>query len=173
MYKNQKILVCAPSNAAVNEILVRLLANEQVKDQVYRLYSASAVNNNSGPFEGYSCNVKYGSMYKPSKTELEPFRIILTTLIKSAYFYNHLAVGKGYFSYVFIDESGYACECDALIPVAGILSHKPKDKRHLGHIDGQLVLAGDPKQLGPIIQSPIAKYFGLGIFKRHSLKKAT
>ena len=35
---------------------------------------------------------------------------------------------------------------------------------HLGILDhnhGQLILAGDPKQLGPVLRSPIALKFGL------------
>jgi helicase MOV-10 len=62
----------------------------------------------------------------------------------------------GHFSHVFIDESGQAIEPEALIAVAGILTVDP------GLDCGQLVLAGDPQQLGPILRSPIAQQYGLG-----------
>ena len=38
------------------------------------------------------------------------------------------------------------------------------NKFHIGILDhnhGQLILAGDPKQLGPVLRSPIALKFGL------------
>lgn len=60
---------------------------------------------------------------------------------------------------MFIDESGYATEPETLIPVAGILT----TKAHKGHFCGQLVLAGDPKQLGPRIHSNFVKFCGLGM----------
>lgn len=62
----------------------------------------------------------------------------------------------GHFTHVFIDESGQAIEPEALIAVAGILTIDP------GIHCGQLVLAGDPQQLGPILRSPIAQEYGLG-----------
>lgn len=60
-----------------------------------------------------------------------------------------------YFDYVFVDESGQATETETLIPVSGLLKHSTESK-------GQLILVGDPKQLGPIIHSPIAKEYGFG-----------
>lgn len=64
----------------------------------------------------------------------------------------------GHFSYVFIEESGCAIEAHSLVPIAGILS----STSHKGSLKGQLVLAGDPKQLGPVVQSNFAKEYGFG-----------
>ena len=59
-------------------------------------------------------------------------------------------LAPGFFTDVFIDEAGFATETATLVPIAGIL-----------HIRGggrqQVVLAGDPKQLGPVVHSPIAE----------------
>lgn len=67
-------------------------------------------------------------------------------------------IPAGHFSHLFIDESGHAVEPEALIPVAGLFtSDKEKCK-----LLGQLVLAGDPKQLGPLLRSPVAIALGLG-----------
>lgn len=63
-----------------------------------------------------------------------------------------------HFSYVFIDESGHATEAHSLVPIAGILSAAS----HKRSLKGQLVLAGDPKQLGPVVQSNFAKEYGFG-----------
>ena len=62
-----------------------------------------------------------------------------------------------HFTHIFIDEAGHACEPETLIPL-GLLSFGMKD-------GGQLVLAGDPKQLGAIIRSEIATAHGLGMLK--------
>lgn len=62
------------------------------------------------------------------------------------------------FGYVFIDESGHSTESETLIAIAGILSNS----NTIGQINGQIVLAGDPKQLGPIVHSPLARNYGLG-----------
>lgn len=50
---------------------------------------------------------------------------------------------------MFIDEAGQGMEPECLVPIVGLLATQPG--KH-----GQLVLAGDPKQLGPILRSPIA-----------------
>jgi superfamily I DNA and/or RNA helicase len=48
----------------------------------------------------------------------------------------------GHFSTVFVDEAGHGWEPEVLAAFAGLLSEA-----------GQLVLAGDPQQLGPIVRS--------------------
>ena len=63
------------------------------------------------------------------------------------------------FSYVFIDEAGQATEPDSMIPF-GLLS---SNYGYVGKLCGQVVLAGDPKQLGPVVLSKISKPL-LGIF---------
>jgi superfamily I DNA and/or RNA helicase len=50
------------------------------------------------------------------------------------------------------DEAGHAEEPLALAAVAGLAGHNTK-----------LVLAGDPRQLGPVILSPLARYGGLDV----------
>ena len=54
---------------------------------------------------------------------------------------------------MFIDEAGHAVEPEALVALSGIIGSKPL---------GQVVIAGDPKQLGPILRSPLAIKYGLG-----------
>ena len=62
---------------------------------------------------------------------------------------------RNHFTHIFIDEAGHATEPECIIPVADLLD--PDNPR-----GGQLVLAGDPKQLGPILRSPITQKYGLG-----------
>lgn len=64
---------------------------------------------------------------------------------------------KGHFTHVFIDEAGHATEPETVIPLANLLDIDMAN-------GGQLVLAGDPKQLGPVIRSSKASLGGLGGF---------
>ena len=59
---------------------------------------------------------------------------------------------SGHFTHIFIDEAGHAVEPETLIAISGIMEAN----------SGQVVLAGDPKQLGPILRSPFAIKYGLG-----------
>lgn len=56
----------------------------------------------------------------------------------------------GYFTHLFIDECGSATEISTLVPIACA----PR---------AQIILSGDPKQLGPVLISKHASGFGLGI----------
>ena len=54
------------------------------------------------------------------------------------------------FTHAFLDEAGHMMEPEAMIPI-GLTSSS----------GGQIVMAGDPKQLGPVLQSQLAKCYGL------------
>lgn len=62
-----------------------------------------------------------------------------------------------HFTHIFIDECGQAKEPEALVPLAGILGTAMKYRP-----GGQVILAGDPLQLGSVCHSNIAEKFGLG-----------
>ena len=71
------------------------------------------------------------------------------------FWYSRLASANfppGHFSHIFIDEAGHAVETETMIAISGIMEVN----------SGQIVLAGDPKQLGPILRSPYAIKYGLG-----------
>lgn len=62
-----------------------------------------------------------------------------------------IPIPAGHFTHFFVDEAGHAVEPECLIPVAGLLDPSK----------GHLVMAGDPKQLGPILRSKAAIDHGL------------
>ena len=77
---------------------------------------------------------------------------------------NRLATAKDFpydhFTHVFIDEAGHAVEPEAIISLSNLLN--PNNPG-----GGQVVLAGDPKQLGPILRSPLALEHGLGRYLKY------
>lgn len=64
-----------------------------------------------------------------------------------------------HFTHIFIDEAGHATEPETVIPFILLLD---PNKRH----GGQVVLAGDPEQLGAMLRSPLAKKYGYGKLKK-------
>uniref|UniRef100_A0A1B6CXC3 RNA helicase n=1 Tax=Clastoptera arizonana TaxID=38151 RepID=A0A1B6CXC3_9HEMI len=152
--KIDKQLVCSPTNSTADLLTVRILAAiPSVK--IFRLYALSTDINKKHPdLPDKYCNIDRKEFYIPGSKELKEYDIIITTLVTAG----RLTVLKpGWFSYLYIDECGQALEPEALIPVAGLLVCKKTP----GQVYGQLILAGDPKQLGPIIQSPLSKSYGL------------
>lgn len=94
-----------------------------------------------------------------------------------------------HFTHIFIDEAGHCMEPESLVAIAGEglrvgcrcttlhglgrSHHLPFSPYHpcllglmevkeTGNPGGQLVLAGDPRQLGPVLRSPLTQKYGLG-----------
>ncbi|XP_068603628.1 putative helicase mov-10-B.2 [Brachionichthys hirsutus] len=154
-----RILACAPSNSAADLLCDKILDHVD-EHNVFRMYACSR-SPNDVPNRLKACSNLFGDCYVyPSKENLMQKRIIVTTLITAG----RLVTGgipEGHFTHIFVDEAGHAVETECLVPLAGLL-----------HPDsGQLVLAGDPQQLGPILRSPFALKYGLGISLLERLMK--
>ncbi|XP_049608484.1 putative helicase mov-10-B.1 [Syngnathus scovelli] len=155
LYKVQKechILACASSNSAADLLCTRILQGHGNKSTVYRMY-ASSRDPQSVPHDLKACSNLVGDSYVfPSKEKLMQYRILVSTLFTAG----RLVTGNlplGHFTHIFVDEAGHATESECLIPLAGLLDPE----------SGQLVLAGDHKQLGPIVASPAAFRHGMDV----------
>ncbi|KAJ8399528.1 hypothetical protein AAFF_G00409390 [Aldrovandia affinis] len=147
------ILACAPSNSASDLLCERVLEHVG-HHHLYRLY-ASSREPRTVPISLLNCcnwDERQDGFVFPSKETLMCCKIIVTTVVTAG----RLVTGglpAGHFTHIFIDEAGHAVEPECIIGMAGLLHAET----------GQLVLAGDPKQLGPILRSPLAMQYGLGL----------
>ncbi|KAM6425236.1 RNA helicase Mov10l1 [Rhynochetos jubatus] len=143
---DSRILVCAPSNAATDLICLRLHQSSLLKPGAMVRVNASIrstehIDEMVKPYCEDGDDVQKASW----------FRIVITTCSSAGLFYQ-TAIRLGHFTHVILDEAGQASEPETLIPLALISEAK-----------GQIVLVGDPKQLGPVIKSKITLTFGLNI----------
>uniref|UniRef100_A0A8C1G458 RNA helicase n=1 Tax=Cyprinus carpio TaxID=7962 RepID=A0A8C1G458_CYPCA len=138
------ILACAPSNSACDLLCERLLGYVDA----HRLYRLCAPSRDPCTLpqkllKHSNWNKDHNSFQLPSRDDL----------MKRTYFVLVSGgVPNGHFTHIFIDEAGQAVESECIIGIAGLLDP----------VKGQLVLAGDPQQLGPILRSPLAQLHGLG-----------
>jgi len=79
------------------------------------------------------------------------YRVIICTCSTAGQLYS-LGLRAGHITHAFVDEAGQATEPECLVAV-GLAAGD----------DGQVVLAGDPFQLGPVLQSRVASSYGLEI----------
>ncbi|XP_030585585.1 putative helicase mov-10-B.1 [Archocentrus centrarchus] len=148
-----RILACAPSNSACDLLCERLQVNID-SHQVYRVY-ASSRDPNSVPKGLLKCcnwDEKQDSFVFPEKEVMMKYKVIVATMVTAGRLVS-VGIPVGHFSHVFVDEGGQAVEPECVIAIAGLLSAEK----------GQLVLAGDPKQLGPILRSPLSLEHELGL----------
>ncbi|XP_070803218.1 RNA helicase Mov10l1 [Pituophis catenifer annectens] len=143
---SSRILVCAPSNSATDLICVRLHDSKLLRPGV--MVRVNAINRNE---ENLNEVIKYYCKAGEDLHEASRFRIIIVTCSSAGMFYQ-IGVRFGHFTHVFVDEAGQANEPETLIPL-GLISE----------VTGQIILSGDPMQLGPIIKSKIAMLYGLNI----------
>ncbi|KAK0183174.1 hypothetical protein PV327_001241 [Microctonus hyperodae] len=150
---SNRVLICTPSNAAADEIAIRLFEKKVDKNIMYRMYGASMninnVNKNIRPFSNFSGSQ---SIFVSKNVFLRK-KIVITTLSSCVRLYKY-KLRENHFAYLFCDEAGQATETETLIPLvllSGAFAY------NLSQISAQIVLAGDPKQLGPVILSRLAE----------------
>uniref|UniRef100_A0A8D3CYH4 RNA helicase n=1 Tax=Scophthalmus maximus TaxID=52904 RepID=A0A8D3CYH4_SCOMX len=159
-----RILACAPSNSAADLLCKKIL--DHVDDfKVFRMYASSRdpkmVPEELKRYTFDACSNLVGDCYLyPPKEKLMEYRVVVTTLLTAGRLVSG-GVPTGHYTHVFVDEAGHAVETECLVPLAGLL-----------HVQtGQVVLAGDPEQLGPIIRSPFCQKYGLGVSLLQRLMK--
>lgn len=148
--KQSRILVCAPSNSAADRI-AELLHDSGLlmTSDMIRIVSFQKRSAVPEIIEQY-CSKECDDLRKL----LRLGRIIVMTCTMSGCLHAH-GLKAGHFTHIFVDEAGQATEPQSLIPVgfAG--------GRH--NTECQIVLAGDPFQLGAVLCTGIAENYGLGI----------
>ncbi|KAA8536513.1 hypothetical protein F0562_028990 [Nyssa sinensis] len=170
-----RVLVCAPSNSALDEIVLRVL-NTGIRDENDRAYHPKIVRIGLKPHHSvqsvsidYLVEQKLAGMetqnidkQKQGRAERDVDIIRASLLDEAAIVFSTLSFSgsalfnksnRGY-DVVIIDEAAQAIEPATLIPLANGCK--------------QVFLVGDPVQLPATVISPIAEKFGYGmsLFKR-------
>ncbi|KAJ6469382.1 P-loop containing nucleoside triphosphate hydrolase protein [Mycena sanguinolenta] len=156
-----RILACAPSNSAADLIASRLMS--LTTDELFRFYAPSR-NREQVPLElrdyTHEKADERGSSQRdnehaekrhfsvPPLSRMMRFRVVVLTCV-SASVVSGIGMPRGHFTHIFCDEAGQATEAEAMIAIKTMADSKTN-----------VVLSGDPKQLGPIIRSAIARELG-------------
>ncbi|RHY04364.1 hypothetical protein DYB25_003123 [Aphanomyces astaci] len=148
------ILVCAPSNAAADNVVARLATQVSADNTMRRVMAFSRRVQDTPasvlPFTTITCDGESTSFVQPSLDELNTTSVLVTTIATGAKLFNW-GVQRGFFDLIVFDEAAQATE-PAVVAVVGPLATR----------DTVVVLAGDPKQLGPVVKSTYGVRFGLG-----------
>jgi len=150
---NIRMLVCAPSNSAADLIASRLIDCLGV-GELFRMYAPSRDEKQVPDLlRAYSYYRDDGSSRPcfsvPPMATMKNYRVIVSTLISASIAFG-IGMPRGHFSHIFIDEAGQATEPEAFVSIKTLADPKTN-----------IVLSGDPKQLGPIIRSGISTHLGL------------
>ena len=147
--EHARILVCAPSNSAADLLALRL--SVEGRGTVLRLNALSrkfdSLPELLRPFSIYNDHRVFAM--PASAEDLMAYRIVVSTCITGGVPAS-LGVDRGFYTHIFIDEAGQAKEPEVMIPIKGLASNETN-----------IILAGDPKQLGPIVRSRVANVLGL------------
>ncbi|KAH8402341.1 hypothetical protein KR009_011436 [Drosophila setifemur] len=162
------ILVLAGSNTACDELALRLLraiaeAPESQPRPLTRIFAASCdrrIDNIDDLLLEYS-NM-YAVHFYPAVQAVHQYRIVVCTLSLAGKLSTGGFAKGNVFSHVFVDEAAASTEAEALMGITCTISPTTN-----------LILSGDHKQLGPVLQSQRANEWGLALslFERLLLRK--
>lgn len=164
-----RILIAAPSNSAANLITERLIDSKILQEgQFLRVVGHNAVERHQIPDElkPYCGTIDIGlpakedadgyvpisqdntNIVRYNSTQIQMKRILIGTC-NSLGSIIQLKMPSKHFSHVIVDESGQCIEPEVMVPICCVKEN------------GQIILAGDPMQLGPIVMSKYAENRGL------------
>ncbi|KDQ06712.1 hypothetical protein BOTBODRAFT_39425 [Botryobasidium botryosum FD-172 SS1] len=151
-----RVLACAPSNSAADILAQRLIEFGKFdKTKLFRLIAPSRMRKHVPedliPFTCIDTTKGNGNgvFSVPSVAHVTNFRVVISTCV-TACVLSGIRVPRGNYSHIFVDEAGQAMEPEVLVAIKTMV-----DKRT------NLVLSGDPRQLGPVIQSRVSRMLRL------------
>ncbi|KAL3852404.1 hypothetical protein ACJMK2_016055 [Sinanodonta woodiana] len=143
---SSRIIACTPSNSAADLLTERLLQSGMVKkSDLVRLNAIQRSNENIPDILKPYCSTG------EAMDITSHYKILVCTCVTAGALFSH-GIRAGHFSHVFIDEAGQSTEPECMISASLV-----------AHTDGQIVLAGDPFQLGPVLRSSYALTYGLNL----------
>jgi helicase MOV-10 len=143
-----KILACAPSNSAADIIAESLL--DLGPSQLFRLNSFSREYKHlPKSLQDFSLVNTNKIFAMPEVAILKSYRVVVSTCITAGAAYG-LGIPPGHFTHIFVDEAGQAAEPEAAIPLNTLAGRFTN-----------IIVAGDNRQLGPILHSPVARDLGM------------
>ncbi|CAM8923535.1 unnamed protein product [Rhodiola kirilowii] len=151
--KDTRVLICAASNSAADHILEKLVGSNAVQveeNEIFRLNAASRAYDDVTSNILRFCNAEDSIFKCPHYSVLRLYRVVISTYSSASYIHAE-GIKRGHFSHIFLDEAGQASEPEAMVPISSLCNENTV-----------VVLAGDPMQLGPVVYSRDAEFFGLG-----------
>lgn len=144
---NSRILVVTPSNSAADLIVERIHHSGQVQIGDMARFNAFQRAPEVIPelVKPYSFANEDHFLAKVVR-----HRIVVATCSTAGTLYK-LGLAEGHFTHCFIDEAGETTEPESMNAI-GLLASSSQS---------QIILAGDPQQLGPVLLSAEAKIYGL------------
>lgn len=169
-----RILICTQSNSAANLILAKLVETRKfTRDEMIRVvgmqaytkesvaadllqYCGTFHNPHPNPMDALKEVNNNGIRVDLELPELCGFKVVMVTCGSVGRFLD-MKLSTTHFTHLLLDEAGQCHETEALMAIA-----------HLAGPDSQLILAGDDKQLGPVVQRPELKRAGfeVSLFER-------
>jgi helicase MOV-10 len=147
---NARIFACAPSNSAADVLTIRLLQHDP-SVRLFRFLAPSRIRSKV-PTEVLPHTLLKNDVFAvPSADYILPFGVVVATCGSASFAYN-IGTPPGYFSHIFVDEAGQGSEPEVMVPI-----------KSMGDSKTRIILSGDPKQLGPVIRSPVARHLGLSV----------
>ncbi|XP_025203213.1 LOW QUALITY PROTEIN: probable RNA helicase armi [Melanaphis sacchari] len=159
-FPESKLLICAPTNSTVNILLSKLvnsgLFNNTIMKRLvtYNHFISSSYNMDYDEYcvlselECYNTGESDTRLIK--KEAILKLRIVLSTEGITGLLFM-MGFKNGIFTHLFIDGAEQFTEPEMLLPLSLFNPYQ----------GGQVILAGDPKQLGPVVMSILAKDSGL------------
>ena len=143
-----RILACAPSNSAADLLTERL--KDLGKSELIRLVAPSRTKESvsKGALQFTYANPQ-GIFVCPPINELSKYRVVVSTCCNAPVLFG-IAMPRGHFTHIFIDEAGQGTEPEIMMPI-----------KTMAGAETNVILSGDMKQLGPVVRSAVAAELGL------------
>jgi len=149
-----KILIVAPSNDAADNLVEKLSAFFPPSEMRRILAYTRSLEQHSPSTRAYASE---GLSNDALAAEIQSSQLVVSTVNLAARF-SLFGVPREHFEVLVVDEAGHATEPEIIAVAATLMNFTRRDKKV-----GQLILAGDPCQLGPVVTSNLCLRFGLAV----------